>query len=129
MADEEFKGEEKARFPALLVFGLGLAVVVNVVAFVVDSEIGIPVLVLTVICALAAVGYRLIAGGDRGSDSDSSDNIPKQAARSERPLGDTPEAHDEITPHDLPLDHPGREEAEELAGGSDGTTRGPLPGG
>jgi hypothetical protein len=39
-------------------------------------------------------------------------------------LGDTPEAHDEISPHDLPLDHPGRPEAERLAGGDDGTTRG-----
>ena len=42
----------------------------------------------------------------------------------ETPLGDTPEAHDEISPHDLPPDHPGREEAERLAGGKDGTTTG-----
>ena len=42
----------------------------------------------------------------------------------ERPLGDTPEAHDEINPHDIPLDNPGRKEAERLAGGEDGTTRG-----
>ena len=39
-------------------------------------------------------------------------------------LGDTPEAHDEISPHDLPQDHPGREEAERLAGGEGGVTRG-----
>lgn len=42
----------------------------------------------------------------------------------ETPLGDTPEAHNEISPHDLPKDHPGREEAVRLAGGEDGTTRG-----
>jgi hypothetical protein len=42
----------------------------------------------------------------------------------ERPLGDTPEAHDEINPHDIPLDNPGRREAERLAGGEEGTTRG-----
>jgi len=41
----------------------------------------------------------------------------------ETPLGDTPEAHDEINPHDLPKDHPGREQAERLAG-QEGTTRG-----
>jgi hypothetical protein len=29
--------------------------------------------------------------------------------------GDTPEAHDEINPHDLPPDHPGRQAAEEEA--------------
>ena len=43
--------------------------------------------------------------------------------------GDTPEAHDEINPHDLPRDHPGRPAAEEQAAeepGDDGarTTRG-----
>lgn len=42
----------------------------------------------------------------------------------ETALGDTPDAHDEISPHDLPLDHPGRVEAERLAGGESGTTRG-----
>jgi hypothetical protein len=44
----------------------------------------------------------------------------------ETPAGDTPEAHDEITPHDLPPDHPGRNEAERLAGGEGGTTRGNI---
>ena len=33
-----------------------------------------------------------------------------------RPFGDTPEAHDEVNPHDLPLEHPGRGEAEREAG-------------
>ena len=40
------------------------------------------------------------------------------------PLGDTPEAHDEISPHDLPLAHPGRQAAEEQAEHEAGTTRG-----
>ena len=44
----------------------------------------------------------------------------------ETELGDTPEAHDEISPHDLPIDHPGRKAAEEQAGGGAGTTRGDL---
>jgi hypothetical protein len=42
----------------------------------------------------------------------------------ETALGDTPEAHDEINPHDLPLDHPGRAEAERLVPDEGGTTRG-----
>ena len=42
----------------------------------------------------------------------------------ETPLGDTPEAHDELSPHDLPQGHPGRQAAEEQAGGGAGTTRG-----
>jgi hypothetical protein len=42
------------------------------------------------------------------------------------PLGDTPEAHDEISPHDLPPDHPGRKEAERQADEGGGTTRGDV---
>jgi hypothetical protein len=40
----------------------------------------------------------------------------------ETPAGDTPEAHDEISPHDLPKDHPGRQEADRLADEGDGET-------
>jgi hypothetical protein len=42
----------------------------------------------------------------------------------ETDLGDTPEAHDEIIPEDLPKDHPGRAEAERQAAEGDGTVRG-----
>ena len=42
----------------------------------------------------------------------------------ETALGDTPEAHDEISPRDLPPGHPGRQEAEREAGSGGGTTRG-----
>ncbi len=43
----------------------------------------------------------------------------------ETPAGDTPEAHDELSPHDLPPDHPARHEAERQAGDEPGgTTRG-----
>jgi hypothetical protein len=41
----------------------------------------------------------------------------------ETPLGDTPEAHDEISPHDIPKDNPGRQEAERMAD-EEGVTRG-----
>jgi len=37
----------------------------------------------------------------------------------DRPLGDTPEAHDEINPRDIPKDNPARQEAEERAEGSE----------
>lgn len=42
----------------------------------------------------------------------------------ETPAGDTPEAHDEISPHDLPVDHPGRQAAEAQSGGEGGLTSG-----
>jgi hypothetical protein len=57
-------------------------------------------------------------------DHDSSEPLGPLTPDEETDLGDTPEAHDEISPHDLPAGHPGREEAERLAGGEDGVTRG-----
>lgn len=56
-------------------------------------------------------------------DSESSEPLGPLTPDGETPLGDTPEAHDEISPHDLPPDHPGRAQAEREAGRT-GTTRG-----
>jgi hypothetical protein len=42
------------------------------------------------------------------------------------PLGDTTEVHNDITPRDLPLDHPGRHEAERQASRAGGVTRGDI---
>jgi hypothetical protein len=91
-------------------------------------DIVIPIVVLALICAVAAIAFAKIRRTNAAADTDSTDSgIPKTDTDDNRPLGDTDEAHDEINPHDLPLSHPGREEAEEVAGGADGTTRGPLP--
>jgi hypothetical protein len=91
-------------------------------------DIVIPIVVLAVICAVAAGGFVMIRRSNPHADTDSTDSgVPKTDTDDNRPLGDTDEAHDEINPHDLPLTHPGREEAEQVAGGGDGTTRGPLP--
>jgi hypothetical protein len=57
-------------------------------------------------------------------DKEASEPLGPMTPDEETDLGDTPEAHDEISPHDLPPDHPGRGKAEELAGGKDGTIRG-----
>ncbi len=56
-------------------------------------------------------------------DSESEEPLGPMTPDDETPLGDTPEAHDEISPHDLPPDHPGRAQAEREAGDS-GTTPG-----
>lgn len=59
-------------------------------------------------------------------DSESKEPLGPMTPDEETPLGDTPEAHDEITPHDLPPGHPGREAAERQAGDDDETTRGDV---
>lgn len=66
------------------------------------------------------------ADDESRADADSDAKAPPAdiLANDGRPLGDTDEAHDELSPHDLPKDHPGRQAAEEQAGGGGGTTRG-----
>jgi hypothetical protein len=58
-------------------------------------------------------------------DEDAREPLGPFTPDSETPLGDTPEAHDELTPHDLPTDHASRDAAErEAAERGDGTFRG-----
>jgi hypothetical protein len=57
-------------------------------------------------------------------DEDADEPLGAMTPDDESPLGDTPEAHDEISPHDLPPDHPGRQEAERRAPGPGDTTHG-----
>lgn len=94
----------------------------------------IPVLLLAVLVLAYALANRMLTkrilrrdGSMEEAMSDNEDPIPSAhlIPDSETPLGDTPEAHDEISPHDLPVGHPGRKAAEAQAGGEDGgTTRG-----
>ncbi len=99
----------------------------------------IPVLILTLLVLLYALLNRMASkrieekhGSLEDALSDEDETIPSAhlIPDDETALGDTPEAHDEITPHDLPLDHPGRQAAEAQAGHQGGgTTRGNSQGG
>src|SRR4051812_15727535 len=80
-----------------------------------------------------AMTKRVTARHDSIEDAMSDENEPIPSTHlipdNETAAGDTPEAHDEINPHDLPTDHPGRQAAEAQAkdeGRDDGarTTRG-----
>jgi hypothetical protein len=126
MASEQFQGREKVRFPALMGFGIALGIAVIAVAMIVDTAYGIPLVILIAVCVAAAFTYRLVAGRHRDTVTDHEDSVPKLSVGDERPVGDTPEAHDELNPHDLPVSHPGRHDSEEMADGADGTTRGPV---
>src|SRR3954454_22400585 len=93
------------------------------------------VLILVIVTAYFLVN-RAMAGrvADRhGGDTeralgDEREPIPSThlITDSERPLGDTPEAHDEVNPRDLPKDNPARQEAEARTGDDDdaGETQG-----
>src|SRR4051794_9917487 len=85
-------------------------------------------LIAAVMIAVLVIGYgllnramtkRVAAKHDSIEDamSDESEPIPSThlIPDNETAAGDTPEAHDEINPHDLPAGHPGRAEAEHQA--------------
>jgi hypothetical protein len=128
LGSDRFDRVERRRFPALLGVGGSLAAVVVIVAFAADADLAWPLLILFALCLAVAVVYRLITGSNR-DDADHSDSVPKQPATRSRPLGDTPEAHDEISPHDIPLYSPARRAAEQQASGVAATSRGHREGG
>jgi hypothetical protein len=59
----------------------------------------------------------------------SDDPFPGVGADAERPLGDTTQVHGDLSPHDLPKDHPARAAAEEQADARGGATPGHREGG
>jgi hypothetical protein len=67
---------------------------------------------------------RSDTGGENTLGPDTDEPLGSATPEPRRDLGDTPEAHDEIIPEDLPKGHPGRKEAEREAAEGDGTTRG-----
>ncbi len=99
----------------------------------------IAVAILLLIIALAygaqkVMAARVLAGGGsvEQAQSDADSAVPAVLAIPDdsRPAGDTRDAHDEISPHDVPLSHPGRQAAEDQAAQDEpaepdkGTTRG-----
>jgi hypothetical protein len=88
---------------------------------------GQPVYILSALLLAAVVfGYatvnwamtkRVASKHDSLEDAMSDETLPTShlIPDDSTPAGDTPEAHDEINPHDLPAGHPGRQEAEHRA--------------
>jgi len=66
------------------------------------------------------------SGGENTPKPDTDEPLGPATPDDESDLGDTPEAHDEIIPQDLPKGHPGRQEAERQAAEGDGTVKGNM---
>lgn len=77
------------------------------------------VLVVVVLAVNGAMRRRVTSRHDSIEDAMSDETEPLPSSHlipdNDTAAGDTPEAHDEINPHDLPAGHPGREAAEEQA--------------
>jgi hypothetical protein len=121
-----------------LIFVVGFYVVCAIIALIaLDAEHALVTLLAglwptTAIALVVATGRRRtreVDGHLVDASRDDQGPLPALGADDERPLGDTPEAHDDIIPQDLPKDHPGRRAAEHQAAMGDGTTRGDLEGG
>jgi hypothetical protein len=122
-------------YPAIAAF-LAIYVVVMLIAgepvWIVPGVI-LAAIVLAYAAFNDALSRRQLAAHDGDPlavQRDNEDPIPSThlIPDDETAAGDTPEAHDEISPHDLPIDHPGRQEAEAQAGGPGGTTTGNAEG-
>jgi HAMP domain-containing protein len=114
----------------VVIFGL-TALITGSVLFFIPALI-LAALVIAYALLNLALTRRVEARHDSLEDAMSDETEPLPSSHlipdDSTPAGDTPEAHDEINPHDLPPDHPGRRAAEEQAGGEGpgeaGTTRG-----
>jgi hypothetical protein len=92
----------------------------------------IPLTAVSLWVAHARAGTAPSAHEEEFADAEAADHrdpVPAMGLDSARPLGDTPAAHDEIIPEDLPKDHPGRRAAEAQADALGGTTPGHAEGG
>ena len=112
--------------PGLLV----LAIVAFALAALLTGEAArtVPVLIQLAIVGLMFVGQAALKKRVEQTDGETALPATHVEADDSTALGDTEQAHDQVSPHDLPVDHPGRIEAEHQAGESlersEGVTRG-----
>ena len=124
----------KRLLPAIFAVFLVVYVATAIISGSASYVAAVVLVVLFVLIAVAALGLgrrrleKRHDGDPHRAVADHTDPIPSAPLipDDDTALGDTTEAHDEITPHDLPVGHPSRGRAEELAGHHAGTTRGDL---
>ena len=119
----------------LLAFAVAVAVVLALTGILTGQpEFLIPTALVGLVVALIVVAEKGLSTtvmrrhdhdpGEAVSDEDEPIPSAHVITDEDTALGDTPEAHMEISPRDLPPDHPGRKEAERQSGDERGTTRG-----
>jgi hypothetical protein len=130
-----WEGRERPRWGGWAVAGVAACYLIAAAVgwLVADTGIGLAALLggavptTAVALLVALVRSRTPAGAARKNDptaENEDDPFPSIAADDLTPLGDSPQLHDEISPHDLPKDHPGRKAAERQAAAHGGTTSG-----
>jgi hypothetical protein len=88
---------------------------------VVYALIAVVLIVVVILAVNGVLRRRVTARHDSLEDAMSDEKEPIPSSHlipdNETAAGDTPEAHDEINPRDIPQDNPARHEAEERVGG------------
>src|SRR3954447_13299586 len=106
-------------FVAAFVVIFGITVILTGSPSYLIAAVMIAVLVLAWAGFNRVMTKRVESRQDSIEDAMSDESEPLPSAHlipdNETAAGDTPEAHDEINPHDLPPDHPGRQAAEDQA--------------
>ena len=107
----------------LIVLLVALAEFVAAALLAGDAIWTVPVLILFGVVAVGFVGHLLLRRRVEQTGGDTTLPASHVETDDSTALGDTEQAHDEVSPHDLPHDHPGRLEAERQsrAGVTEGT--------
>lgn len=111
--------------PVPLVLILAAAAALLALFLLVIGEAGLaiaPAILLALLLAVAATDsitarakVRRHGGDTRAVEADETDPVPNQVLADDAPLGATPDAHGDLDPHDLPMDHPSRPAVEQAA--------------
>lgn len=127
-----------ARWMMLLIAAVAIVycatvLIIGEAVYIIPGAILLAILLLYAVAerGMTVLNDRRHHGDRRAAISDDEDwPVPSAHTTSDdaTPAGDTPEVHSELSPRDLPPDHPGRRAAEEQAGAG-GTTRGDEQGG
>jgi len=121
MASQPSGGRTITSLVALLLILAGVALCVTIVLIAVGQGGGGIAAAIFCLILLGAAGMdagitkRKLAthGGDaRAVEEDSQDAIPAVVQTAEEPVGVSGDVHTDLNPHDLPIDHPGRQPVE-----------------
>jgi hypothetical protein len=122
-------------------WAMGVAGWYVIVAIVATIELGweygvaallagiVPGTAATLAYATARRKTRVVGDHYEDASREDLDAAPGLGLDDTRPMGDTPDAHNDLIPQDMPKDHPGRQAAEEQAEAGEGATRGHTDGG
>ena len=121
MASQPSGGRTITSLVALLLILAGVALCVTIILIAAGQGGGAVAAAIFCLILLGAAGVdagitnRKLAthgGSARAVEEDAQDAIPAMVQPEDEPVGVSSDVHTDLNPHDLPIDHPGRQPAE-----------------